>query len=429
MDRPGHLLDLPAGFTCVVVQRADAEMSDGHPMPPQPDGMFCFSGPDGRWVLLRNHELGDDAYLEKYSLSDYRYVGQKVPRPCVEEACFGGVSRVVLDPRILMAELKGRGPSGGTSAAIVRSHMVLAGTDKNCAGGTVPEGWVSCEESSRPGHGYPYLTRPEDDGLVAPRPIRSWGRFHREAIALEPETGVVYMTEDRADGCFYRHVPEDVGAPLGPGRLQALSIPGLVHTDPYPEPNGVAPSERIWPDGHTWDAVWVDIEDPDAALTSCRSQGAAAGATAFSRGEGIARAREAIWFTASTGGALKGGQIFRYQPGSTLTSAGRLTLEMEVWDRSSLSCPDNIALAPWGDLVLAEDNYDRSFGVEHQYLRGLTEDGQIYDLARNRHNGDERGAPGAEFTGACFSPDGSVLFVNLQRPQHLTLAIWGPWGS
>jgi len=36
---------------------------------------------------------------------------------------------------------------------------------------------------------------------------------------------------------------------------------------------------------------------------------------------------------------------------------------------------------------------------------------------------------GPEFTGACFSPDGQVLFVNVQTPQHMTLAIRGPWGA
>ena len=35
---------------------------------------------------------------------------------------------------------------------------------------------------------------------------------------------------------------------------------------------------------------------------------------------------------------------------------------------------------------------------------------------------------GFEFCGACFSPDGTTLFVNIQRPG-LTLAITGPWGN
>jgi len=33
-----------------------------------------------------------------------------------------------------------------------------------------------------------------------------------------------------------------------------------------------------------------------------------------------------------------------------------------------------------------------------------------------------------EFAGSIFSPDGSILFVNIQLPG-LTLAITGPWQS
>ena len=77
---------------------------------------------------------------------------------------------------------------------------------------------------------------------------------------------------------------------------------------------------------------------------------------------------------------------------------------------------DNLALAPWGDLILCED------GPGDQYLRGLTPDGQIYDLARNAHK--DR----SEFCGACFSPDGRTMFVNVQEPGY-TYAIKGPWES
>jgi secreted PhoX family phosphatase len=89
--------------------------------------------------------------------------------------------------------------------------------------------------------------------------------------------------------------------------------------------------------------------------------------------------------------------------------------------------------------VICED------GAGAQFLRGLTRSGEIFDFARNIQNT-------LEFAGACFSPDGQTLFVNLYgRPtvrtvtpygdpilapvgpesheRALTLAIWGPWGS
>jgi hypothetical protein len=63
---------------------------------------------------------------------------------------------------------------------------------------------------------------------------------------------------------------------------------------------------------------------------------------------------------------------------------------------------------------MAEDGFSSS-----QYLRGLTPDGRIYDVARNASSA-------TEFAGVCFSPDGATLFVNLQV-DGLTLAITGPF--
>ena len=84
-------------------------------------------------------------------------------------------------------------------------------------------------------------------------------------------------------------------------------------------------------------------------------------------------------------------------------------------------------MAPWGGLLLAEDNYGRSEEATHQYIRGLDPSGQVYDIARNRQVSPKSKRAGAEFTGVCFSPDGKYLFVNLQAPISATLAIRGPW--
>jgi secreted PhoX family phosphatase len=71
---------------------------------------------------------------------------------------------------------------------------------------------------------------------------------------------------------------------------------------------------------------------------------------------------------------------------------------------------DNVAIAPWGDLILCEDGRDGNF------VRGVTPSGVLYPIARNA----------SEFAGSVFSPDRTTLFVNIQRPG-LTLAITGPW--
>jgi hypothetical protein len=130
----------------------------------------------------------------------------------------------------------------------------------------------------------------------------------------------------------------------------------------------------------------------------------------------------AIYFNCTNGGRARSGQVWRYTPspdeGRTDENhrPGKLTLVYESPTADELDYCDNLAFAPWGDLILCEDG----FGT--QYLRGLTPAGEIYDLARNAHD------DGAEFCGACFSPDGSVLFVNVQSPGF-TFAIKGPWNT
>ena len=50
------------------------------------------------------------------------------------------------------------------------------------------------------------------------------GRFNHEAAAVDPRTGIVYLTEDREDGLFYRFLPERRGRLHQGGRLQALAF-------------------------------------------------------------------------------------------------------------------------------------------------------------------------------------------------------------
>jgi len=429
LQKPGALVELPKGFAYVVLQRGQDPMSDGHKMPDQPDGMACFEDEKGNYILLRNHEQDDIAFLEKYNLRKGQFHQGRFPKPHYRKGAYGGVTRLVFDPERLQGEFE----KGGTdhSKSVVSSNFVLAGTRLNCSGGVIDGGWVTCEESSTKDHGYAFMTRPDDAKLTEARRIRSWGRLHREGVVLDPETGIVYMTEDRPDGCFYRFVPNDPKRPMGKGRLQALSIPGLKSTSPYPAPyfdergrwvQGVEGPK--WPNGTTWDVEWVDVPDPQAEKETCRAQSLKLGATSFQRGEGIAWDGQQAWFAASLGGECAGGQIFRYRSDG---KQHRLTLELEVEDRGVLSAPDNMVVAPFGDLILAEDNYEMAPGVTNQWLRGLTRDGRIYDLARNPTSYPEEKDAGAEFTGLCFSPCGRFLFLNIQRPINATVAISGPW--
>jgi hypothetical protein len=90
-----------------------------------------------------------------------------------------------------------------------------------------------------------------------------------------------------------------------------------------------------------------------------------------------------------------------------------LTLIAESTEDSLLRGADNITMAPFGDLIVCEDT------ATHCGIVGIGPDGMQYAIADNPHSD-------SELAGACFSPDGDILFVNIQYPG-ITLAITGPW--
>ncbi|MDQ3630547.1 MAG: PhoX family protein, partial [Actinomycetota bacterium] len=94
-------------------------------------------------------------------------------------------------------------------------------------------------------------------------------------------------------------------------------------------------------------------------------------------------------------------------------SGGQLILTFESTDEALLQAPDNITVSPRGGLLLCED------GGGTDFLRGVTQEGRIFDFARNDLNA-------SEFAGATFSPDGNTLFVNIQSPG-ISFAITGPF--
>ena len=118
-----------------------------------------------------------------------------------------------------------------------------------------------------------------------------------------------------------------------------------------------------------------------------------------------------MYFTCTQGGRARTGQVWSYAPSD---DGGVLKLIYESPGADTLDMCDNLIIAPWGDLILCED------GFGNQFLRGLRRDGSLYNLARNAH------PKRSEFCGACFSPDGQTMFVNIQEPG-ITLAITGPW--
>jgi secreted PhoX family phosphatase len=382
------LLALPEGFRYTAFGRTGDLMTDGRPTPSAHDGMAAFQVGD-ELRLVRNHEV--------------RRPGPALAAdgPSYDDQARGGTSTLVIDPET-------RTPA--------RSFVSLSGTAVNCAGGPTPWGsWVTCEETLdgvadgfRREHGYCFEVPAAAHGPVEPAPLREMGRFVHEAIAVDPDTGVVYLTEDQSRSGFYRFRPRRRDQLRAGGRLQMLAIRGRRG---YDTRIGQTPFQEL-------PVSWVDITDPDPGpmSPSVREQGLGLGGATFARLEGAWYGAGRIYFDATSGGDLKLGQIWEYAPDD---EGGSLRLIFESRDPAVLNMPDNLCMSPRGTgLTVCED------GPSVQHIRGLTLDGQIFDFARNAVPAFEK----FEFAGATFSPDGETLFVNIQTPG-ITFAIWGDWAS
>jgi secreted PhoX family phosphatase len=247
---------------------------------------------------------------------------------------------------------------------------------------------------------------------VTPVPLKAMGRFLHEAACIDPRTGIAYLTEDRGDSLLYRFIPHQPGELAKGGRLQALVVQEQSQFDSRNW------DKARWSVGDALAVEWVDIENPESPEDDLRLQGYQKGAALFARGEGIHWGQEALYFCCTNGGAKQLGQIMRYRPSPFEGTAqesqkpGQLALFVESQSPVSYNFGDNVAVAPNGHLIVCEDQYT---DVVDNHLRGVTPAGELYTLARLRLQ--------TELAGACFSPDGSVLFVNIYSPS-MTLAIY-----
>jgi secreted PhoX family phosphatase len=404
-----RLLDLPEGFSYRVLSKTGDAMSDGLKVPGKHDDMAAFPGPDGKVILVCNHELSLDM-TKLGPLRNNRGFPATMDRKAAydpgenrEPPHLGGTTNIVYDP---------------VTGRVEKQFLSLFGTDRNCSGGAMPWGtWITCEESevlTTPRgrkHGYCFEVRATDDGkLQQAVALKALGRFRHEAVALDPDTGILYLTEDRNDGLLYRCIPREQGNFAAGGRLQALALAEHASVDL----RNYDPRAEHVPEGRPMGVRWIDMEDTDSPRDDLRIRGHQAGAARFARGEGIFHADGAIYICATDGGPTRQGQIYRLLPGDP----DRLELFLQPGKTDLLNNGDNLTAAPWGDLIICEDLINQ-YKDEVPHLRGITPEGKIYTLARNALNK-------SEFAGSTFSPDGSTLFVNIQNPG-LTLAITGPW--
>jgi len=410
------LLKLPEGFRYHSFAWAGETLGDGYASPPSCDGMGVVADDNGMVTLVRNHELGGSS-------------GAIGDPERAWDTTGGGTTTLKFDTN---------------SERLLNSRISLNGTLENCAGGVTPWGtWLSCEEApvtpelmhygtelrqkfwqmenAGQSHGYVFEVHP--DGEQTPQPIIPMGQFYHEAAAVDPESGAVYMTEDRSPYAgLYRYLP-DVPADLGAGgTLQMLRVDG------YKELNKSVPLNT------SMASDWVDIPEPGQGHTpgthDCSgvvAQGMAAGATAFLSLEGCTHYQGSIYFTSKTGGRNKAGQIFCLND-----REGILQLIFESNGLRGFSGPDNIIVSPRGSLMICEDR--QGLFKNAQRIAGLDSSGQLFEFCQT--NPELQGGYGgfdlaktaltSEWSGVCFSADGQWMFANLQRPG-ISFAITGPW--
>ena len=407
-------LSLPRGFEYNVIGKVNSPLADGRLTPRAHDGMATFRVKN-ELRIIRNHEI----------------TGGRVPLPGTaigkenhyDETAGGGTTTLVIDPR---------------TRQIRRDFVSLSGTLVNCAGGPTPWGsWISCEETTigaairttsiglkiggfpKP-HGYCFEVSASANNNVPPVPLKAMGRFEHEAVAVDRRTGIVYLTEDFNPCGFYRFLPKRNKRLAEGGLLQMLAVKGKGEYD-------TRTGQAI---GVTLDANWLTIDDPDPPETDVDTQavfkqGRAKGGALFARLEGCCSGeKDEIYFTSTSGGNNRGGQIWRYE--HVTRDSGRLTLMFESPNRNLLDMPDNICLMPKSRLLfICEDSdYVGEGGSPGNFIRILTTDGKIADFAKNITPNFTNG----EFAGSTFSPDGKTLFVNIQ-PVGATFAIWGDWSK
>jgi len=444
-------LALPAGFEYAVLTRTGVPMSDGTATPRSHDGMAAFRLDRHRTRLICNHEIrfgGSPATQGTYVVggpAETKY----------DPRGFGGTTSIDFDRRLFHR-------TGGK----VRDFVSLNSTVVNCAGGIGPRGrsWITCEEIvQNPGepaaaapenqvtrrHGYCFEVPVSLEGPVLTQPLVAMGRFSHEAVAVDPSCGDVYETEDGGSSTgsgFYRFRPSNPRNLAAGGTLEMLAVQGRPNADLRDSEGFGAPLTQ----GTRLRTTWVPITqpDPDAGNSTVFNEGWAAGGALFNRLEGCWYGRGSIFFTSTSGGNAKNGdvngpdqtgrsypegygQVWEYRPRD-----GRLILAFESPGGTVCDSPDNLVVTPRGGLVVCEDDSssanagfdDRSpFNpdlVDRNRLIGISRRGEAFTLAENIFSE-------SELAGACFSPDGEFLFVNVfgtdEPDSGGTVAITGPW--
>jgi uncharacterized protein len=400
---PDGLLSLPEGFSYkIVAQSGVTQLESGQPTPSDPDGMASFARRGGGSVLIYNHEVsGGEAYPVPV-VAGFTY----------DETTGGGTTTLEVD----------------AAGNRIREYVSLAGTHTNCAGGRTPWGtWLTCEETEAitgKRHGYVFEVDPHNQNANRnPQPIKALGRYAHEALAVDPGSGRIYLSEDATapNGLLYRWTPPASALPLRRGSLKRLADDAgtLEAMKAFTRGGAFVPDLSVATrPGTTYRVEWVTIPDRDATSLSTRKQLAE-----------ITRSRKLEGMWSGDGGAYFVASFARTSDGSAAQHDGQVwfidpragTIELKLHfaytptdQDNDPDGPDNITVSPYGGVMLAED------GDGKQHLVGATDKGDVFFFARNDHPDN------GEFAGPTFAPDQATLFANVQMPGYV-FAIQGPF--
>ncbi len=312
------LLQLPDGFRYRSFGWIGDPLDSGARTPGAHDGMAAFPGPNGTVTLIRNHELSPAIAFDA-SLAYDAQAG-------------GGTTTITFDP---------------ATGLVTSARTSLAGTLRNCAGGATPwNSWLTCEETTLgPAdnpmleHAHGYVFEVPLDGRPLMQPIVDMGRFVHEAVAVDPETSIVYETEDQRRSGLYRFTPRSPRRLAEGGRLQMLAIDGAARADlRVGQLTGVKRGIH-----------WVDIPQPDKAHVDPAkfdgggvfAQGLEGGGAIFGRLEGAWYSDGRVFVTSTDGGNAKMGQVWELD---IRNQAIRLIYESP--GAEVLNMPDNLVASP-----------------------------------------------------------------------------------